>query len=234
MKIITIADVGEVVIRKSRLAKRLILKIDQTGKPVVTIPSYAPYKIAENYARKHAQWFKDNIDHSIKPLVLSTGSQIGEAHRLTFTASDTTKISSRVGTNSITVNHPKELAVNAPEVQKEAQKAAVRALRRQAEAALPSRLHQLAQTYGYSYREVRIKTVQTRWGSCSSNRIINLSVWLMQLPHSLQDYVLCHELAHLNNMNHSAAFWAEVATMIPDYKLRRKHLKQFSPRLLQT
>lgn len=234
MKTIVIPDVGEVSIRKSRLAKRLILKIDQTGKPVVTVPYFVPYKVAEGYARQHAQWLKNNLGQLRQPLVLLNNSAIGEDHRLSLVPASVNKITSRVGPKTVTVTYPQNLSAESEDVQKEVQKAAIRALRRQAEAKLPSRLHQLAQTHGYSYREVRIKAVQTRWGSCSSNRIINLSVWLMQLPSRLQDYVLCHELAHLNNMNHSPQFWDEVSQMIPDYKIRRKELKQFSPRLLQT
>jgi predicted metal-dependent hydrolase len=233
MKIITVEDVGEVTIRKSRLAKRLILKINQSGKPIITIPTYMPYRLAESFARKHADWFKKNLP-TVQSTSLTNGSKIGRFHVVQFVSDNVKTVKSRVGKVNITVTYPKHLSITDPSVQKEAEKAAVRALRRQAEAVIPKLLHTLATRYGYNYREVRIKTVQTRWGSCSSNRIINMSVWLMQLPDSLIEYVACHELAHLKNMNHSAEFWQEVAQMVPDYKERRKALKQFSPRLMQT
>lgn len=233
MKTIHVENVGEVTIRKSRLAKRVILKIDQSGRPVVTIPFYMPYKIAESFAHSHAQWFKNNLSH-IPSKFLGSGDRIGKLHSLKFVTDNVSVPKSRVGKDTITVTHPKHTSPEDPLVQKEAEKASIRALRRQAEAKIPELLYRLAAQNGYTYREVRIKTVQTRWGSCSSNKIINMSVWLMQLPDSLIEYVACHELAHLNNMNHSSKFWAEVERMIPDYKLRRKALKQFSPRLMQT
>jgi hypothetical protein len=233
MKIVTIHGVGDVTIKKSRLAKRLILKIDQSGRPLATIPSYMPYSIAESFIKKHTDWLREAMP-SPQSQLLRSGSKIGKVHTLQFAHGASSTPKSRVGETLITITHPPTMNPNEPAVQNEAKKAAVRALRRQAEAVIPGLLHRLAARYGYTYSEVRIKAVQTRWGSCSSNRIINMSIWLMQLPDPLIEYVACHELAHLTNMNHGPNFWNDVAVMVPDYKQKRKLLKQYSPRLMQT
>lgn len=94
---------------------------------------------------------------------------------------------------------------------------------------LPYRLEYFAQKYGYSYAKIRLSHANTRWGSCSSNRTISLNIGLMQVPEPLRDYVILHELAHLNYMDHSPAFWAEVAEHDPRYKTHRSKLKAFSP-----
>lgn len=94
---------------------------------------------------------------------------------------------------------------------------------------LPYRLDYYAKRYGYSYDKLRFSHANTRWGSCSSNRTISLNIGLMQIPEPLRDYVIIHELAHLNHMNHSAEFWAEVAEHDPHYKEHRKKLKLFNP-----
>jgi len=94
---------------------------------------------------------------------------------------------------------------------------------------LPYRLEYFAKLYGYSYDHCRLTHAATRWGSCSSNRTISLNIGLMQVPEILRDYVILHELAHLNHMDHSAAFWAEVGVHDPHYKEHRKKLKMFSP-----
>lgn len=94
---------------------------------------------------------------------------------------------------------------------------------------LPYRLEYYAKLYGYSYDKCRLTHANTRWGSCSSRRTISLNIGLMKLPEPLRDYVILHELAHLNHMDHSKAFWAEVGEHDPRYKIHDKKLKVFSP-----
>ena len=100
---------------------------------------------------------------------------------------------------------PAQIALDDEAVQVWLWRVLVAALRRQAEAVLPKRLARLAGDL--RYRRVTIKDIHTRWGSCSSLGNINLSLWLMLAPSHLVDYVLCHELAHLREMNHGPRFW---------------------------
>lgn len=102
-------------------------------------------------------------------------------------------------------------------------------LTKKAKEYLPYRLEYFAKLHGYHYERVRFSHANTRWGSCSSNGTISLNIGLMQVPEPLRDYVLLHELAHLNHMDHSPAFWAEVASHDPRYKSHRQKLKSFSP-----
>lgn len=96
---------------------------------------------------------------------------------------------------------------------------------------LPYRLEYYAKLYGYSYEKCRLTHAGTRWGSCSSNRTISLNIGLMKVPEVLRDYVILHELAHLNHMDHSKDFWAEVGLHDKNYKIHEKKLKMFSPGL---
>ena len=81
-----------------------------------------------------------------------------------------------------------------------------KALMKKAKELLPYRLEYFANLYGYKYERCRLSHANTRWGSCSSNGTISLNIGLMKLPEKLRDYVILHELAHLNHMDHSAAF----------------------------
>ena len=96
---------------------------------------------------------------------------------------------------------------------------------------LPYRLEYYAKLYGYEYSKCRLSHANTRWGSCSSNRTISLNIGLMKLPEVLRDYVILHELAHLNHMDHSKAFWAEVGEHDRNYKNHEKKLKNYHPGL---
>lgn len=94
-----------------------------------------------------------------------------------------------------------------------AKTALTEAVRRRAAAVLPPCLAELARRYDLRYHRVFVKNVRSRWGSCSGLGNINLSLWLMLAPEPLVDYVIKHELAHLNEMNHGPRFWAEVDRM---------------------
>jgi predicted metal-dependent hydrolase len=69
-----------------------------------------------------------------------------------------------------------------------------------------------------------LSSALARWGSCNSKREVRLTWRLAKAPPALVDYVICHELAHLRHMNHSAAFWAEVERQCPDYRRLRAEL----------
>ncbi|MCB6183370.1 M48 family metallopeptidase [Leeia sp. TBRC 13508] len=71
-----------------------------------------------------------------------------------------------------------------------------------------------------------LSSARQKWGSCDHKGEIKLNWRLMQAPPALIDYVICHELAHLKEFNHGPAFWQIVATLCPDYKARRKALKE--------
>ena len=89
------------------------------------------------------------------------------------------------------------------------------------------KLNDFAGQMNVHFNMVRIKNVKTIWGSCSSKKNLNFNFKLFFLPERLIDYVCVHELAHLKQMNHSKAFWDEVAKQIPDYKQRREELKRY-------
>lgn len=105
----------------------------------------------------------------------------------------------------------------------------IKLLRKKAREYLPYRLEYFAKLYGYSYDHFRLSHAKTRWGSCSSNRTISLNIGLMKVPAELADYVILHELAHLNHMDHSKEFWAEVGAHDKRYKIHDKELKKYSP-----
>ncbi|MBQ6486189.1 M48 family metallopeptidase [Candidatus Saccharibacteria bacterium] len=107
-------------------------------------------------------------------------------------------------------------------------------LMKKAKEYLPYRLNYYAKLYGYTYDNFRVSHASTRWGSCTrhgktGSTTISLNIGLMQVPEPLRDYVIIHELAHLNHMDHSSAFWEEVGSHDPKYKLHRKRLKMFNP-----
>lgn len=91
---------------------------------------------------------------------------------------------------------------------------------------IPARVAYFQQFTGGTYEKVVIRDQKTRWGSCSSNGTLSFNYRLMLAPPQILDYVVVHELCHLKHMNHSAEFWNAVEQILPDYKERRKWLKE--------
>ena len=79
--------------------------------------------------------------------------------------------------------------------------------------------------YQLKYNRIFFRNQKTRWGSCSSKKNLNFNWRLILAPQEILDYVVAHELCHLKYMNHSKSFWNMVEEQIPDYKKRRKWLK---------
>ena len=173
-------EFGEVIVKKSPLAKNIKFSISTSGRLQMSVPSYTSNFLAKRFLNTNRKMIREKLP----------------------------------------VKDPSEQ--RARDYQK-------KVLMKKAKEYLPYRLEYYAKLYGYSYDKCRMSHANTQWGSCSSNRTISLNIGLMKLPEQLRDYVILHELAHLNHMDHSKAFWAEVASHDKNYKLHEKRLKMFNP-----
>jgi predicted metal-dependent hydrolase len=223
-------DVGEIFLYKRRGARNIRLSVSPTGKIRVSLPAWAPYSAGLAFAVNRREWLTRQLE-SNQPSLLRDGQRIGKAHRLIFKDSKG-KTSAAVTVGEIKIKST--LPDQAAEVQEHAKRASERALRQEAENLLPQRARQLAQTHGFNYKQVKIKKLTARWGSCSHDGVITLSYFLIQLPWDLIDYVIVHELAHSKQHNHQKEFWSLVESAIPDTKQRREEIRQYRPKLLAT
>lgn len=100
----------------------------------------------------------------------------------------------------------------------------IRQFKAMASTYLTERTEYFAQIMGVRYKQLKINSANTRWGSCNSKGDINYTYRLILAPKDLVDYVVVHELAHLKEMNHSKKFWSVVAKVLPDYKKKQQLL----------
>jgi predicted metal-dependent hydrolase len=226
-KVVWLPEIGEVTLAKRKGSRSIRLSVSANGKVRVGLPAWAPYATGIEFAKRREDWIKTHLQQN-QPHVLSTGSRVGKSYRIKYINSPAAKRTSSRLRNS-EINVISHLPINSPAVQSAIKKAGERALKKEAEKLLPARLKELASRYDFSYKSVRIKKLTSRWGSCSSVKVITLNYFLMQLPWRLIDYVLIHELVHTKHLNHSAGFWAEFERITPGAKKIRSELRQHRP-----
>jgi predicted metal-dependent hydrolase len=98
-------------------------------------------------------------------------------------------------------------------------------LQGQARVHFAQRLEHYRQAHDLAPTRWRLSSARTRWGSCGSDGAIRLNWRLMHFPPDIIDYVICHELAHLRELNHGPQFWHAVQDLFPDYERARGWLR---------
>lgn len=96
----------------------------------------------------------------------------------------------------------------------------------QARRLVSQRIIELNKQYSFKYGRVSIKNQKSLWGSCSKKGNLNFNYKIVLLPSRHADYIIVHELCHLQEFNHSKHFWALVAQTIPEHKTIRQALKR--------
>lgn len=94
-------------------------------------------------------------------------------------------------------------------------------------ALLLSDIERWNRVYGFSFGHVSVRNQKTCWGSCSRRANLSFNYRLVYLPADLRDYVVVHELCHLQAFGHGRDFWALVARAIPDWQERRARLRRY-------
>jgi hypothetical protein len=100
--------------------------------------------------------------------------------------------------------------------------------RARAKRELPPRVFELAARHGLDVARISVRNQRWRWGSCSRAGHICLNWRLVDMPESIRDYVIIHELMHLRRMDHSPRFWKLVEQACPDYQTARRWLRQYA------
>ena len=122
------------------------------------------------------------------------------------------------------------LTVRHPEAHDESQVAdGVRLwLKDQAWALVAARVAHYVQRVSPRPATVRLSDARSEWGSCNAKGEIRLNWRLVQLPPTLAEYVVAHEVAHIFELNHSARFWSVVESLLPGHAMLRRQLDDWT------
>ncbi len=212
MKETYVEGIGLVRMTKNgRAVRNYNFKVKPDGSVFVSIPPGGSY----HRAIENVHLLKDKIvkkqkqleKKQLKPVLYeykTYNSRLFSIHISAYDG-DTFKMSNK--NNDVYISIPRECLIDSDEVQTFIQNCMKEVWRFEAKKILPQRLDELAKQNSFQYRLVKINSAVTRWGSCSSQNNINLSLYLMKLPDELCDYVILHELCHTVHKNHSSRFY---------------------------
>ena len=89
------------------------------------------------------------------------------------------------------------------------------------------KVYEIADTNGFKFNRLFIRSQKTKWGTCSSGKNLSFNWRLILCSMFVVDYLIIHELSHLKEMNHSSRFWSTVEELCPDYKKAKQWLKEY-------
>ena len=222
----------DIIFFRSHRAKRLNITIKPFLGVRVSVPRSVSFKKARVLVEDRISWIKTHLSKMQKAEGLLTVFHLDTKfetrfHHLEMKFSEMTTVKTVVRDNKIAVSIPHSTNIEDSEVQHAIRQAIERAWRKEAKMLLPGRVKALAATHKFEYKNVAIKNSKTRWGSCSFDNNINLSLHLMRLPDHLVDYVILHELVHTRVKNHSKDFWQLLDIVSGDARKLDREVKAY-------
>ena len=222
-------SVTEYTIRRSDRARRLRIVVAPTGVEVV-LPRRMALRDAEEFVAEKRPWIERTLrqykaaEESLPPVRIEDGGEIPylgmtlpirinvEPHRTR------PGVSRRGRALHIGVTEPGEEA---------ARDALIRWYKRRARIEIAERLDWATLRAGTTYSKLQIRDPSSRWASCSSSGGMSFSWRLLLAPEPILAYVVEHEVAHLDVMDHSPRFWKLVERRCPDYRVHERWLRDF-------
>lgn len=185
----------------------------------LVFPSRVPSQTAMNYLLSKMDWVKRTRlkIQEIENKAADARERAINRHKDTIEYLKTTgeKLRVRLEGEKIRISIPAGMGLNHPSVSQAVRSGIMQKLRARARFVLPKRVEELARYNGFTYNQVFVKNMRTRWGSCSYENNINLSIFLLNLPPHLVDYVILHELVHTVHKNHRKEFWDRLEAVCP-------------------
>ncbi|MGM9758987.1 MAG: M48 family metallopeptidase [Parabacteroides sp.] len=229
-KVITDKELGKIVLTRNVRAKRYLIRIVH-GQIRVTIPAVGTERETLRLIESNRALLREKLlqyaGEKPKRLDESTDWQTA-SFRIHIFRADRSNYYMCLKNQVLEIACPQDTDFDQENVQQVLKDFLTKAFRYEANRLLPERLAELARQYHFSFSQVKINNSRGRWGSCSTRKSINLSLYLMLLPWPLIDYVLLHELCHTVEMNHSDRFW-RLMDRVTDSKAHalRRELKNY-------
>jgi predicted metal-dependent hydrolase len=215
----------DVSVRRSRRRRSLALTVNEEGRVILAAPQGAPKDLLLKILSKHQAWIKRKVAESQEAWArLPAGAVffLGKAYRLSLLPE----------TRFLVKLAAAEMRVPADSVAG-AWTWLTAWYRREAERVIRARVHHYARGLGLKGLQVELREWRRRWGECRLQETLRFNWRLILLPLEILDYVVVHELAHLQEPGHNPRFWLRVEETLPDYRRRRQWLNRYGTPFLR-
>jgi len=212
------------LLKRSSARRTIALRVSDQGQVVVNAPWRLPLSGIEAFLHRHQDWVWQRLEGISHAHVWRSGMSLpyrGGRCELLWLPDVPAKAHLQAGL--VRVGGPWQ----------EVERQVLAWYRREAAERLAERLAYHAGRIGVQTPAWRLSNARTRWGSLSPKGVVSLNWRLVKMPDTVLDYVICHELAHLRQRNHSPAFWREVAELYPHHHQAREHLRQLGRQYME-
>lgn len=215
----TLALAGQEVpltVSRHHNAKRMTLRYDAQRRQVkLTLPPRAPLRLAASFLKEKEAWLAAQVRRHPQPVPFTSGAVLpvlGVA--LTLHHHEALRGRAERQADRLHITCPTASLARRTEDW----------LKAEMRAEVLAEATAMADVLGAKFRRLSLRDTSSRWGSCSAEGNLSFCWRLVFAPREILSYLIAHEVAHLKEMNHSPAFWAEVAKLHPAYKKSRKWL----------
>jgi len=209
-------------IRKSTRARRMRLKIHNTGTVELVLPQAMSLCCGLDFVEKELGWIAQKLEKIEQPIAFSHGLQVpvlGKVYEICHQPQARRGVWLTDGYLNVSgdVSHlPRRIRDW---------------YRREAKRELADRSYAYGALIGVQVGRITVRDQKSRWGSCSSQGNLNFSWRLMLMPEFVLDYVVAHEVSHLRHMNHGPEFWQLLGQIYPEIDTAKSWLQKNSAKI---
>lgn len=214
--------------------KNLNLRIHQDGSVHVSVNDTVPYEEIDTFVRNKSNYIIDTIQ-KFKELALNKPQSKKYVSGETFYIQGRgLRLKVQTGNKDSVISDGAYiiLTVRDPDDYEKKQRLVNRFLKLQCNLIFTeviNNIYPIFKKYNVSYPQLRIRKMETRWGSCSAKRsVINLNVRLIEAPRNCIEYVVMHEFCHFIHPNHSKYFYEFLTMLMPDWRERKELLDKYA------
>src|SRR4051812_8322335 len=216
------AVVTEYTLQRSPRARRVRVSVESDGAVQVTLPRRAPLKAADEAVRELAPW----IERRRRAFARAAAEVARTPGTVPYLGTELPLVA-QAGRTRV---HRRGDMLLVPE--RGRAEAVERWYRRAARAEIAPRLDAAVARAGTAYNGLTIRSQRTRWASCSQAGAMSFNWRLLLAPEAILDYVIEHEVCHLEVMDHSPRFWRLLESRVPDWRRHARWLRRYGSTLV--